>query len=417
ALFIAMICLSPALIARAETVSATIPLSTANVVPQVSGLDADGTMTLTININRGTSGQITSGSVNFLFRFKFPGPVTITGFPLREGSATTNGPEVINADNSSTTFGTGMGSINIGTEVNDPALLTRLLAFPFKFYINVSTSANPGGALRGQLTRLGETLASTVKMTPEAVVKPSTPPPAGATGTATITVHPMRTPSTGTVGEGSVAFMVTYNFPESVTITGLKIHEGSSTINGPAVFDSGISSSNTIVSTSGKGAINIVIPLSYALGPGEVVAMLPKLVANPTGFYVSLETTANPAGALRAQLGALAKPLENFYATNYVLTGVDEAQSLTLIGSDDLQATGGLAAVVINGTSVPFNFGGQPGQISIQVPPPSQISFSGLLYVQLQNATGLLSEPIVVASAKQENINTVATATVDAARY
>src|SRR5262249_38894139 len=218
-------------------------------------------------------------------------------------------------------------------------------------------------------------------------------------------------------GEGSVAFMVTYNFPESVTITGLKIHEGSSTINGPAVFDSGISSSNTIVSTSGKGAINIVIPLSYALGPGEVVAMLPKLVANPTGFYVSLETTANPAGALRAQLGALAKPLENFYATNYVLTGVDEAQSLTLIGSDDLQATGGLAAVVINGTSVPFNFGGQPGQISIQVPPPSQISFSGLLYVQLQNATGLLSEPIVVASAKQENINTVATATVDAARY
>src|SRR5262249_57757899 len=104
ALFIAIIWLLPVLMVKAETLTATVPLSPINVVPAVAGLDAEGTLTLTMQLSRTASGEITGGTVNFLLKIKFPGDVTITGDPLREGNVTTNRPVGINADESSTTF-------------------------------------------------------------------------------------------------------------------------------------------------------------------------------------------------------------------------------------------------------------------------------------------------------------------------
>src|SRR5262249_6317730 len=268
---------------------------------------------LTMQLSRTASGEITGGTVNFLLKFKFPGDVTITGYPLREGNVTTNGPMVINADESSTSF-QREGMIDLSTEVTDPALLQRILANPAGFYINLSTSANPTGALRGQLTKFVESQASTVALKPGPVF--GQPPSPAPTGTATITVHPTRNVGNGAVIGGTIGFTVLYDFAQSVTITGLVLR-GPSGGTSETLIDSGVSSSNPIVSTSGKGVINISLPISPS---SSLVGTLVKLLANPNSFSVVLATTTSPTGAISAQLTALAKPLEILYATSYMLS-------------------------------------------------------------------------------------------------
>jgi len=101
-------------------------------------------------------------------------------------------------------------------------------------------------------------------------------------------------------GAGSVGLYVYQGFGTDVcwtltstgidTITGVQLRSGAAGVNGPVVIDFGL-------------AVD-----TCAVGPLDPV-MVADLIANPANYYVNVDTTVYPAGALRGQLAANGTPL------------------------------------------------------------------------------------------------------------
>src|SRR5207249_2506618 len=118
-------------IASAETLTATVALSSANEVPPASP-SATGVTTLTVVVNRDSAGNIIGGTVNFLTTFNFPGSVVVTGHHIHEGLPTVNGPVRIDTGlggSNTATFSTGSGMVNLTVTV-DAANMQKLVANP-----------------------------------------------------------------------------------------------------------------------------------------------------------------------------------------------------------------------------------------------------------------------------------------------
>lgn len=99
--------------------------------------------------------------------------------------------------------------------------------------------------------------------------------------------------STGAIMSGEVVFYFNYDFPGSVTITGLHVHQAEKGTNGPIVVDSGVAS---FTDEDGDGNVTAVVT-------GVAPATLTAILAAPRGYYANLHTSVNPGGALRDQLG------------------------------------------------------------------------------------------------------------------
>jgi hypothetical protein len=127
-------------------------LTPGQVVPHISGLHAEGTGNLTLDLTRDASGNVTSGNVVFYVNYRFPGSVTITGLALHQGARGSNGPVVLDAAVGSITDADGRGNLTKVVSGASTALLQAVLASPRGYYVDVSTSANTGGALRDQLS-------------------------------------------------------------------------------------------------------------------------------------------------------------------------------------------------------------------------------------------------------------------------
>ncbi len=134
-------------------------LLSSNEVPPVTNQDAGatGTMNITFNVTRDASGAITAGTVDFTGTFAgFPAGTALTLAHIHTGAAGVNGSPIVNLALSpgAITFPNGTGSLTktgISASVND---LNAMIANPAGFYFNAHTSANPGGAVRGQLVRI-----------------------------------------------------------------------------------------------------------------------------------------------------------------------------------------------------------------------------------------------------------------------
>jgi len=128
-----------------------IALNPREVVPPVSGLRASANGSVTFDVTRDSSGAVTGGNVVFYVNYDFPGSVTITGLTLNQGNRGANGPKVVDAGTGTFTDSDGHGNVTKVVTGVSGTTLTSILANPHGYYVTLTTSANPDGALRDQL--------------------------------------------------------------------------------------------------------------------------------------------------------------------------------------------------------------------------------------------------------------------------
>src|SRR5215467_9277920 len=262
-------------------------------VPQVN-LDAEGAALVDIQVNRDPqSGAITSGTVVFDVNYRFPNPVTITGLHIHNGPAGANAPVVIDTGtNATSTAVTNASRGNIfrvveisSSNTNAIAALNGLFADPTQFYINMHTTDNPGGAIRGQFSKDVFVFYNQMTQAEE------NPPTGVAGGANSMTYVRIDRDSTGNATGGAVSFNANYSLAGPQTFTGFHIHNAKIGVNGPVVINTGLSGTNTVVSPTGSGSINREVAISAT---DSAFDFLRGLVENPENYYVNIHTTAFP---------------------------------------------------------------------------------------------------------------------------
>jgi len=380
-------------LSRAEMRISRVTMDPANEVPAVTN-DGKGVGNMMFLATRDANGNINAGTVSFETTYTFGTPVTFTGWHIHSGGPTVAGPVVINTAISSTSSdgqNVTSGVIRRRVDVTSGAALTALqgiYANAANYYLNIHTTVNPGGAMRGQLE---DTVLNTyqISMTPANEV----PAVVGldASAIAKVSVYSSRN-SSGTATSGTVVFDVTHNFPASTTFTGLHIHTGNSTVAGPVSINTGIAGgANSVTSTSGVGNIY----RSVDVNTGAALTAMQGLLANPSGFYINLHTTTNAGGAVRGQLGAaslnapavLTGGVLNNASYNLAGTTVAPGSIAAVFGSDmtngavclytqgcnprfdggKMRSTMAGTTATVNGIPAPI-FYTLPGQIGIQIP-------------------------------------------------
>lgn len=399
---------------RAETYTASVILSPGSEVSPSPAppAGATGSAVVTINITRDAAGAITAATMNFRGTFSFPSSVSVVGFHIHEGSSTVNGPIRFDLginSGSAIFFASGSGFIDLNVPTVNLAVLPTLLANPAGFYVNLHTTVNPGGAMRGQITQLIETQANTVAMTTAQEVSPTVPLPPNASGVGTFTANPVRNPATGVITGGTVRFTVAADLPPNSTVVGLHIHRGAAGTNGPVVIDGRLSATNSITLPTGKGMISVSAPITN----DTALTALKDLLVNPTGFYMNLHTTVNTGGVIRGQLTAVSQaPIIQQSDTAFLPGGgtLDATVSLWVSGIDSS------SAILVNGQEVTSFLDAVTAKFMVTIPGSLRTN-PGILWVQAKNQAGLLSAPFAIVVGAPDKLNTDAIATVDAAKF
>lgn len=338
---------------RVERTVLRTELLPANEVPPVPGLAATGAGSVEVFYARDSAGQATEGAVRYNVSYDFPLAVTLTGLHIHPGAAGETGPPqlipgllaedpIIDAD--------GSGSLSYtvaATSEEDLAVLSDLIANPAGAYLNLHTTANPSGAMRGQLGRTN-TISFNFPILPEN----QTPPvESDASGLANVSFSVARD-SEGDIASGTVVLDASYMFSDEVTIEGFSIHRGDEGVNGPAVIDSGITLGDDVTDEDGVGNLRYVVNIGPNDQP-EFEALM-DIVESPSDFYLNLRTTDNPSGELRGQLaGMTTAPSVLDEGIVSATFGVDvnaasPGSLISIFGTDLAQGTG--EAVVENGS-------------------------------------------------------------------
>ncbi len=275
-------------------------LSTANEVPPLD-LEATGSGTVWVHAVRNASGVITEAVVDFSVAYSFPGAITVTGLHIHRGIRGQNGPVVLNSGvgANETEDATGKAGITRQSMRLDSATalaaINDMIADPSNFYLNLHTTVNPGGAIRGQVLA---TTATTVLTR----LSPANEVPAiegsTASGFAAVTALTGRD-ITGAITSAEVTFDVAYTgFAADTQFTGLHIHTGAAGLNGPVTINSMLAGAVPAAS-SGAGTLRFTNRMNAP--SAATIAALAGLEANPAGFYINLHTRVNPGGVIRGQ--------------------------------------------------------------------------------------------------------------------
>ena len=294
-------------VANAQTLQ-SIPfranLSTANEVPPLD-LAATGSATVWVHAVRNSSGVITEAVVDFVVDYSFPTAITVTGLHVHRGIRGQNGPVVLNSGVGAglpedATGKTGITRQSAKLDSADAiSAINDMVANPGNFYVNLHTTANPGGAIRGQVLATKATVILS-QLSPANEV----PAVAGltASGFAAVTMLVGRDLA-GVIQSAEATFDVRYTgFAADTEFTGLHIHTGVAGINGPVTVNSTLS--GTVPSAaSGAGTLRYVNRITAP--STATIAALAGLETNPAGFYVNLHTKVNPGGAIRGQAVAV----------------------------------------------------------------------------------------------------------------
>lgn len=190
---------------------------------------------------------------------------------IHRGAFGVAGPFVINFVTATNLSG---GRLN-ATFAIDKALGDEIAGNPGNFYVNVHTTQNGGGEIRGQLTQQSDAVLLFAELRGSNEV-----PATGSTvvGAALITID----------NNNQLTFEI--NAPGIVSPTASHIHDGAAGTNAGVLI--GFTPTATFSNGRLRGAISVP-PTDAA-----------NIKANPAGFYVNVHTTAFGGGEIRGQLAA-----------------------------------------------------------------------------------------------------------------
>ena len=138
----------------------TAQLSAANEVPAITGTEANGrgNVTITFNVPRDAAGAITGGgNVTFAMQVTgLPAGTPINLGHIHVGAAGVNGGVQVDTGLRATApflLADGTGNMSISNVTITQDLATQITNNPGGYYFNLHSTQNPGGVVRGQLTR------------------------------------------------------------------------------------------------------------------------------------------------------------------------------------------------------------------------------------------------------------------------
>jgi CHRD domain-containing protein len=145
--------------------TATVPtftadLRTSNENPPISNAESGGSgnATITFNVTRDASGNITAATATFVVNLSgFPAGTPINIAHIHQAAAGTNGAVVVSTTLAAgeVTLANGTGSFTKSNIAVTPVdLVTQIMNNPAGFYFNAHSTLNPGGVVRGQLVRV-----------------------------------------------------------------------------------------------------------------------------------------------------------------------------------------------------------------------------------------------------------------------
>src|SRR6516165_913099 len=132
-----------------------------NEVPPIAAPGNSANATINVHVTRDDKGNVNAATVTFDIDYTIASALTFTGLHIHNAPSGQNGPVVIGTDLSGTnTVSAAQGSGKITravnyavTDTNGIKFVTGLLATPENYYVNIHTTANPGGLMRGQFQR------------------------------------------------------------------------------------------------------------------------------------------------------------------------------------------------------------------------------------------------------------------------
>jgi hypothetical protein len=139
----------------------TAQLLASSEVPPVTNAESSGSgaVTITVAVPRDTAGNPTGpGTAAFAMQAQGFTPGTpIVGAHIHPGASGVNGGVIVNTNIGPTApvvLADGTANLIVTNIGISQALATQIMNNPAGFYFNMHTPLNPGGAIRGQLSRL-----------------------------------------------------------------------------------------------------------------------------------------------------------------------------------------------------------------------------------------------------------------------
>jgi uncharacterized protein (TIGR03437 family) len=294
---------SVSLAQTAETSIFRAILLPASETPAVTNLNAKGVADVTVSVTRDASGQISSGTVDVLARVTFPAAATGIGLGIWAGNPGQTGVLTFNtalSAKSPDSIQANGDSIHLAVQVtpdNTAAVtaLRNLYANPAQYYVNVLTSANPNGAMRGALQR-SQMVTLMALLSSDNVVPPSYPPGYGAALVVAIGTRD----ASGNWTSGEIYCSASYSSQDPSTFTTFQIHVGSAGTNGTVIFTAPLPS-GIAPPPGGSGSLGpyyTELVTTTALQTGAFT----NFFTDPGALYIDVHSSASPNGSLRGQL-------------------------------------------------------------------------------------------------------------------
>jgi len=286
----------------AETQIFRAVLLPASEVPPVNN-SARAVADVIVNAVRDPTGTVVSGTIDVYLRTTLAAGVTATGLNLHNAPTGQTAPAMFTADLStgnSRALQTGADAIHMpinvaGDNSNTLGGLRSLLQDPTRFYVNVPSTDQPNGLMRGQLQRT-VTAVLLAQLNSDNVL-----PAPQSTGNGVAQVVAIGTRDAGgNWTSGEVYLWSTYAGGDQSIFNGFHIHQGVAGATGAI----GLSATLLPGSVADYNGFATLGPYYAEIATNNAVqtATFTNLFFNPAALYIDIHTGLNPNGILRAQL-------------------------------------------------------------------------------------------------------------------